>query len=79
MSEVNLEQVKNLANLLSYKDRLELLKYLEDVSNESEKSIKTKPQSLRGAWTDAFADTDIDKELNSIRNEWQKEWLLFQT
>lgn len=73
MNTISVEQVKRLAEFLSPKDKRELAEFL----NQPADSItpRPKPQSLRGAWKDAFPpDLDLDAELKEIRNEWEKEW-----
>lgn len=73
MNTISIEQVKRLADYLSPEDKLHLAEFLHQQAGNV--APRPKPQSLRGAWKDAFPpDLDLDAELKEIRSEWEKEW-----
>lgn len=52
MNTISIEQVKRLATLLSSEDKLQLADFLHQQAGKN--APRPKPQSLRGAWQQAF-------------------------
>ena len=68
-----LEHIKQLVAGLTAKQKHDLAKALSEPT-----ATPTKPETLRGDWSSAFADgANVDQDLNEIRSEWQKEWREF--
>ncbi len=79
MSQTILHQVKQLADQLSFDEKLSLVEYLAQQLRQTETPIATahskKPQDLYGIWKGKFPDDiDLDSLLHDIRHEWEKEW-----
>src|SRR6266496_5399201 len=79
MSQMNLHQVKQLADQLSFDEKRALIehiaKQLQQVEDVAEPSQTRKPQDLYGSWRGCFPDElDVELALNGIRHEWEKEW-----
>jgi hypothetical protein len=79
MSQANLDQVKRLADQLSFAEKLSLVEHLAQQLRQTEilavTAHKKKPQDLRGVWRGRFPENlDLDQVLDEIRHEWEKEW-----
>jgi sugar diacid utilization regulator len=79
MSQAILHQVKQLADQLSFDEKLTLVEYLAQQLRQAETPSATahsrKPRNLRGIWKGKFPeDIDLESLLHDIRHEWEKEW-----
>lgn len=69
-----LEQVTAIAEKLTPKEKIKLVKYLAQ-SLENASLQKKKPQDLHGIWKGKFPDNfDAEKEIREIRDEWKKKF-----
>lgn len=74
MGESKLEQMKRLAESLSYDDKAALVELLSvELRMHSAVSNDRKPQDLYGIWRGKFPE-EVDGPLNEIRHEWEQEW-----
>jgi hypothetical protein len=74
MSKTILEYVSKLADHLSPEEKVTLVERITESMGQAQQEA-LKPASLRGAWRKYFLDDfDIDKALDEVRHEWEKEW-----
>lgn len=79
MTSGTLEDLKQLAERLSFEEQLSLMEHLVQQLRARQGANGTptpepKPRSLRGIWRDHFpTDIPIDAALHDIRHEWEGE------
>lgn len=74
MNNTSLEQVTRMAEQLTAADKLALVERLARKLREQTSEPSRKPQSLRGAWSDALPpDEDVEAAIREIRDEWKEE------
>jgi hypothetical protein len=73
MGQVTLEQVRALADQLSFDDKISLLRWLAE--HVRERAGGQVPKELHGAFKGEFPENvHLDSFLYEVRTEWEKEW-----